>query len=163
VLLKDTALTSAEITAGVSLGDSGDHQNAVLITYSGADGTTPIVWSGNSESSTATTSPATGSISVAVGDLCWGVVATDRDSATASTNSAVNWANLTGSNSFILNASSATGAGGGLIINEIAPTAVAGSTAFSCTITSSAWTAIVIVLKAAVVTQKPRGYAVIIG
>lgn len=144
-------LTSGDITTGsVSISDTGDHQNAVMATYSGVDTTTPITWnSGSGDVGT----PATTSVSLSsvtrgsASSVCLGIIATDRDNATASTNASPSWTGVgaPASNSFIANFSSITGQGGGLILNE-GTGGAAGAAAFSCSITSSIWVGRVIVL-----------------
>jgi hypothetical protein len=143
-------LTSGDISGGVSIADSGDHQNAWLVTYSGVDTASGFTTSSTNEVATATTAVSTSSVSAVwgrVGGIVLAVIATDRDSATASTNSSPSWNNITGTNSFIENQSSATGAGGGFVVNElvVTDTATAGF-GFTCNITSSAYTSILVVL-----------------
>jgi hypothetical protein len=145
-------ISSTDISSGVSISDSGDHQNAILLTYSGLDGTTPMVRTMAGTAGSATTSvsltTAFGTSAVGANDKALALIATDRDSATVSTNSAATWNNISGSNSFIANFSSATGFGGGIIVNELSPSgAETSAVTFSCTITSSIWAGIVLVLK----------------
>jgi hypothetical protein len=143
-------ITAGDISAGVAISDSGDHQGAVLITYSGVDTTTPVAGSAITAQSTATTAGASQALAgVTANDLVVSIICTDRDSATVSTNASAAWANATGSNSFIVNASTATGAGGGIIVNQLSPTAISGNVSFSCTITSSAYNSQTVALKAA--------------
>jgi hypothetical protein len=69
---------------------------------------------------------------------------TDRDSATVSTNSGHSWAGVVAvSNSIIVNGSTASAAGGGIIVDECAMTGTSTSGASeSGTITSSAYNAV---------------------
>jgi hypothetical protein len=149
-----TSIGAGDISPGVSIADSGDHQIAAMLTYSGLDPTTPFVWS-NGPSATPATTSVSGSASsltatdVRAGDIILAMIATDRDSATVSTNTSASWSNVTGTNSFAINASTASGAGGGIIVNELLVTADAtGVPSFSCSITSSIWAMLFVVLKA---------------
>lgn len=79
-----------------------------------------------------------------------GIICTDRDSSTVSTNTSPSWSG-TGAptaNSFIANFSTSQGLGGGIIVNE-GTGCVAGSTSFGCEITSSIWAGRVLVLNPA--------------
>ena len=151
------SITAGDISSGISVADSGDHQNAVLLTYSGVDTSATLNVSTPLESSTASTSVntnAVGSGSGKNGGVVLGIVTTDRDSNTVSTNTSPSWSGITGSNSFIVNGSSATGTGGGIIVNELVANADAtGFLTFSCSITSSAYAATVFALVPATSAQ----------
>lgn len=142
------SITSTDISGGIALADSGDHTNALLMTYSGVD-TVNINYT-QGDQSTASTSVTTTAIAKATmikGGVGLGIIATDRDSNTASTNASGAWSNVTGSNSFVSNSSSSTGSGGGIIVNEIDITTSATSTSqFTCTITSSQYSSAIIAL-----------------
>lgn len=149
------SITSGDISSGISVADSGDHQNAVLLTFTGYDATTPWVktFFGTDSSTSATTvniNGATGTTTtITANDVALGIICTDRDSATVSTNGSAAWANIAGSNAFIVNVSSATGAGGGIIVNQLTPSGTQTADAsFSCTITASANASLVVVIKA---------------
>lgn len=143
-----SGISAGDISGGISISDSGDHQNALLLTYSGSDNNgrygagTPIsITNGNAitpASTTASTNGIGSAGTIVQGDILLAVIVTDRDSATVSTNTSPVWTNITGSDSFIVNVSSATGAGGGIIVSEFVPNATAtGTPTFSCSITSS--------------------------
>lgn len=144
-------LTAADITTGsVLISDTGDHQNAVMATYSGVDLITPITWNSGlgDVGAAATTSVAMAAVTRASAlSVALAIIATDRDNATASVNTAAAWAGAgaPAANSFIANFSSITGLGGGLIINE-GTGGAAGSASFSCQITSSIWVGRIIIL-----------------
>lgn len=147
-------ITSGDVTSGIAIADTGDHQNAILLTFTGHDTTTPLQVPFTDVASGATTAVSiatlrSSGVTVTAYDLALAVIGTDRDSATVSTNASAAWANIAGSNSFIANFSSATGAGGGIIVNQLTPSAnQTGDTTFSCTITSSAWAGLIVVVKA---------------
>jgi hypothetical protein len=149
----NTGISSTDISSGVSVGDSGDHQGAIFLTYSGHNTTTPYVYGGGHQASTATTSVTTATLAasdVKAGDILLCVIVTDRDSNTTSTNTSGAWAGITGipAGSFIVNESTATGAGGGIIVNELVVGADAtGTVSFSCSITSSAYVSYLFVIK----------------
>lgn len=150
------SITSTDISTGVALADSGDHQIAAFLTYSGVDTTVGISPSGEGIASTATTSVSTnGNPNIKNNGIALAVIGTDRDSATASTNSSPVWSGITGSNSFIVNDSTASGAGGGLIVNELVATSDTTGAGFSCTITSSIHTNVVLGLRPPVVNFYP--------
>jgi hypothetical protein len=143
-------ITSGEITSGISISDSGDHQAAVLLTYSGHDSNgrgagAPVIASTIVTNSAATATLATAAIgaagSMTPGDVILGIVGTDRDSATVSTNSGWSWSGfLPRTDSIIINGSTATGAGGGIIVNEADINGIStASTALGGTITSTAY------------------------
>lgn len=142
-------ISSGDVSGGISISDSGDHQNAVLLTYSGHDSTgrgagAPVISSTNNQASTAGTGLGTTGVgsagSIVNGDILLCVVGTDRDSATVSTNSGFSWSTPTGSRSVIVNVSSATGAGGGIIVDELDVTATSTNAAsLTGTITSTAY------------------------
>jgi hypothetical protein len=148
------SVMASNITNGHLVSDSGDHQNAIIITFSGHDTITAPNWLAANSATPATTSvtmtQSNGSfVNVKTNDILLAVIATDRDSATVSTNTSASWSNVTGSNSFIANFSSATGAGGGIIVNELDVTADAtAAVSFSCSITSSIWAGVILLLKA---------------
>lgn len=130
------SITSGEVSGGIAISDSGDHQNAVLLTYSGHNTSGPINTSAVTTITPASTSASCSAITVNTSDVFLAVIATDRDSATVSTNTSAAWSNVTGSNSFIENLSSATAAGGGIIVNELIPTS-ANPSIFTCSVTST--------------------------
>jgi hypothetical protein len=148
-LYHKSSISAGDISGGISISDSGDHQNALLLTYSGSDPNgrygagSPVSVSALNTGTPATTSVATNGLSsaafpVSINDIALCIIVTDRDSATVSTNTANAWVNITGSDSFIVNASSATGAGGGVIVNELVPSGSStAAVTFSCSITSS--------------------------
>jgi hypothetical protein len=141
-------ITSGDISSGISISDSGDHQNAILLTYANYEPNghygvaQPCSASGVNIGTPATTSVSTNGVaatnSVQTTDILLAVIVTDRDSATVSTNSANVWNSIGGTDSFIANFSSATGAGGGIIVDELVPNSQAtAAPTFNCTITSS--------------------------
>jgi hypothetical protein len=162
------SISSTDISGGIAVGDSGDHTDATLITFSGCDATTPFITSGFTGASVAQTSFTTNSIAQAnltANDLVLACFFTDRDSATAATNSSPSWGGQAGSNAFIFNQSTASGAGGGIIVNQLTPSgAPTGGVFFSMTTTSSIWAGVTIGVKAAVAAaRKQYGYAFLLG
>lgn len=143
-----SSITAGDISGGISISDSGDHQNALLLTYSGYDPNgrygvgAPVAGAGLNIITPANTAASSNGLAAAnqilIGDICLAIIATDRDSATVSTNASAAWNNVAGSNSFIENLSSATGAGGGVIVNELVPSGSStAAVTFSCTVTST--------------------------
>jgi hypothetical protein len=153
-----TILYSASIssTAAVSVGDSGDHQNAVLITFSGTHQTTPFIAGTDFVVTPAQTAgQAAGGQNVAVNDFLLAIIGTDRDNATASALTGSNWVNVSGTDTTVLNSSSTTGAGGGLIIQQLVATSTGTSPAWGATITSSIYTSNMIQVKPFIPTSFP--------
>lgn len=142
-------LDSTDIARGtVTFSDSGDHQYTSCLVYRGVDPITPEAHvSAQDVGTPATTSVSLSSVTTQANSFALACIATDRDSGTVSTNTAQTWSGTgaPGANADIVNVSSAGNLGGGLIVNEGTGCA-AGSTSFTCSITSSIWTGRIIVL-----------------
>jgi hypothetical protein len=145
-------LDAADITRGnFTFSDSGDHQYCSCIVYRGVNRNTPEGHVAALDIGTpATTTVSLSAVATRAGSVALAIIATDRDSATVSTNTAQTWSG-TGAptaNADIVNVSSAGNLGGGLIVNE-GTGCPAGSTSFTCQITSSIWAGRIVVLNPA--------------
>jgi hypothetical protein len=148
-------ISSGDISGGIAVADSGDHTNAILLTYSGFDTSTPIpvVSTVASNSSTSSTSFGSWHISSGIVTDCAvvAVTATDRDSNTAATLSGVSFINVSGSSSLAANFSSASGTGGGIFVHDVIATGnQTGDVEYDVTFTASAYNNVVFVIAPAV-------------
>jgi hypothetical protein len=149
-----TSITAGDITSGISFPDSGDHQCAVLLTFNGIDLQNPFVVTQSGQSSVTTNTAVAlntpvNTTTITQNDIALALISTDRDSSTAATITSPAWANIAGSRANLVNGSSLTGAGGGIIIDQLTPTAAqTAAVTFSATITASAYTGRIVVLKA---------------
>lgn len=164
IIFTRVSIVSADISPGVTLADSGDHQHAVFLTYSGVDTGTGLQTSSETVGTPATTSASTGTIGIfQSGDAALAVIGTDRDNATVSTNTSPAWSGSpTGTNNgVIVNVSSTSGAGGGIIADEFIFSATpAGAVGFSVTITSSIYTSFLLRIPAAATNPALTGQSV---
>lgn len=159
-VFKKQSITSGDISGGVAVADTGDHTNAILLTYSGVDATTPILQTSTvaQNSSTSTTSLASWHITTAnvtAGTMLVAITGTDRDSNTAATLSGASFINGNPSTvSLAANFSSASGAGGGIFVHDSAQTGNAspGDVEYDVTFTASAYNNVVLLLNPAVVS-----------
>jgi hypothetical protein len=149
------SITSGNVSAGITLNDAGDHINAALLTFSGHNTGVAPNWLAAANSATATTTvsmtQSNGAFTDAkAGDILLAVIATDADTDTNLSASSASWSNVTGTGSFVLNDTDSTGTGGGLLIHQLLVTADATNTiGFSCTIDSTIYASVIILIKAA--------------
>lgn len=139
----------------VSVSGTCDHRVAAMATYSGVDPITPfVVGTGTASTTTATTAVSLpNAAAVTAGMYLLACLATGRDSATASVNSGVAFSGAGAPTTVneMINLSSATNNGGGLIIWE-GTNPTAGSPTFAATITSSQWAGRLLGLNPAILT-----------
>lgn len=138
-----TRILDGSESGSVTVNMVNGHVVGKMVTYSGADATTPVTLSAGETQTPASTTQSTGPIASKTSDgndIFISIAGHDRDSATQSAYTSAVWNNITGASNSLIQTSYNGGGGGGICGQELVPSANStGAVSGSGTITSSVW------------------------